>query len=136
MWSDVHCTGKVQETKNGEYNRYVYYSCTKRIDPNCQEKYINEKDLCILLQKFIEQHHDEIKICDKLRAKTEKHYQVTKTLLEHYKLEQQLQVPFIEYSRYVLARDTEAERTAYANGFITKLLINNGDIRTRSPDTL
>lgn len=119
---------KFKKLKNGDFNRYVYYSCTKRIDPNCQEKYINENDLCLLLQEFVENNHDDIKINDKLRARTEKHYQVTKTLLEHYGLEQKLDVPFIEYSRYVLTRGTEAERTAYTSGFITKLLISDGAV--------
>ena len=119
---------KYKRLKNGDFNRYVYYSCTKRIDPNCHEKYINENDLCLLLQEFVENNHDDIKINDKLRARTEKHYQVIKTLLEHYGLEQKLNVPFIEYSRYVLTRGTEAERTAYTSGFITKLFISDGAV--------
>jgi len=81
-----------------------------------------------MLQKFIEQNYDVIKITDKLRAKTEKHYQVTKTLMEHYKFDKKLDTPFIEYSRYILSRGTEAERTAYANGITTKLKIKNGII--------
>lgn len=119
---------KFKKLKNGDFNRYVYYSCTKRIDPNCQEKYINENNLCLLLQEFVENNHDDIKINDKLRARTEKHYQVIKTLLEHYGLEQKLDVPFIEYSRYILTRGTEAERTAYTSGFITKLFISDGAV--------
>lgn len=58
----------------------------------------------------------------------EKYYQVTKTLLEHYGLGQKLEQQFIEYSRHVLTRGTEAERTAYAGGFITKLLISDGAV--------
>lgn len=119
---------KYKRLKNGDFNRYVYYSCTKRIDPNCHEKYINENDLCLLLQEFVENNHDEIKINDKIRARTEKHYQVIKTLLEHYGLEQKLNVPLIEYSRYVLTRGTEVERTAYTSGFITKLFISDGAV--------
>lgn len=117
---------KFKKLKNGEYNRHVYYSCTRRIDPNCQERYINEIDLCRILQEFVEEHHNNIAITDKLRARTEKHYQVTKTLLEYYDLEQKLEQPFIEYSRYILTRGTETERTAYANGLATKLRVMNG----------
>lgn len=123
---------KFKKLKNGEYNRHVYYSCTKRIDPNCQEKYINEDKLRMLLQEFIEDKYNDIKINDKLRAKTEKHYQVTKTLLEHYKFDQKLETPLIEYSRYVLSRGNETERTSYANGFQTKLLITNGVLEIAS----
>lgn len=120
---------KFKKLKNGEYNRHVYYSCTRGIDPNCQERYINEKDLCQILQEFVEEHHNDIIITDKLRAKTEKHYQVTTTLLEHYKLEQKLEQPFIEYSRYILTRGTESERTTYAEGFTTKLVMTKGNLK-------
>lgn len=119
---------KFKKLKNGEYNRHVYYSCTKRIDPNCQEKYINEKDLCVLLKGFIENNHNKINLSDKLQAKTERHYQITATLLEHYDLKQSLDIPFVEYSRYVLMRGTETERTALAKGIRTQLRLLNGDL--------
>lgn len=53
---------------------------------------------------------------------------MTQTLLDHYKIEKKLNSSFIEYSRYVLDRGTEAERAAYAEGFVTKLSITKGDI--------
>lgn len=117
---------KFKKLKNGEFNRHVYYNCTRRVDPNCAEKYINEKDLCVLLQEFIEKNHTKIHISDKLRSKVERHYQVTKTLLEHYSLEQPLDIPFVEYSRYILVRGTETERAVFATGVITKLQLRNG----------
>lgn len=120
---------KFKKLKSGEYNRHVYYSCTKRIDPDCQEKYINEDKLRMLLQEFVEDKYNDIKINDKLRAKTEKHYQVTKTLLEHYKIQRELEQPFIEYSRYVLTSGTETERTTYTKGFKSMLSITNGEIK-------
>lgn len=119
---------KFKKLKNGDFNRYVYYSCSKRIDPDCQEKYINENDLRTLLQGFVENNHDSIEISDKLRAKTEKHYRVTATLLEHYNLKQPLDIPFVEYSRYILVRGTEAERTAFAAGIKTKLQLLNSEL--------
>lgn len=119
---------KFKKLKSGEYNRHVYYSCTRRVDPNCQEQYVNEKNLCTILQEFVEKNYKDIKISDRLRSKMEKHYQITKTLLDHYNLEQPLEAPLIEYSRYVLTRGTEIERTAYANGFITKLKISHSQL--------
>ena len=124
---------KVKKLKNGEFNRHVYYNCTRRVDPNCTEKYINEKDLCILLQEFIEKSHDKISLSDKLRSKIERHYQVTATLLEHYNLQQPLDIPFVEYSRYILVRGTEAERTVFAAGIKTKLQLRNGKLELAKP---
>jgi len=119
---------KFKKLKNGEFNRHVYYNCTRRVDINCTEKYINEKDLCVLLQEFIEKNYEHINISEKLRSKVERHYQVTKTLLEHYSLEQSLDKPFVEYSRYILERGSETERTAFAAGIKTKLQMVNGGL--------
>lgn len=113
----------------GETRRYVYYSCTRRVDPNCKEKYINENDLCVRLLEFIEANYKDIRITDKLRAKTERHYQTAKTILIHYGVEQKLDTPLIEYSRYVLTRGTDAEQTAFADGIRAKLDIKYGEIK-------
>jgi len=53
---------------------------------------------------------------------------VTKSLLDHYKIEQKLDVPLIEYSRYVLSVGTEAEKSALADGITTKLQIKNAQL--------
>ena len=97
-------------------------------DPKCPERYINEANLCILLQEFVEANHKKIRISDKLQVKVEKHYGITKALLDHYKLEQELDIPFVEYARYVLTRGTESEKTAFANGITTKLQIKESQL--------
>lgn len=123
---DITAQEKLKKLKNGEYNRHVYYNCTKKVDPNCTEKYINETNLKILLLEFIEKYHDRITITDKLQAKIEKHYSITQTILSHYKIEQKLDKPFIEYSRYVLTKGGANEMTYFTIGIKTKLLIKHG----------
>lgn len=127
--ADITAQEKFKKLKNGEFNRHVYYNCTRRVDPHCKEKYINETDLCVLLQEFIEAHHKKIDISDKLRAKVEKHYRVIKTLFEHYKIVSQLEDPFIEYTRYVLTRGTEADRINLTAGIKSALAINHGSLK-------
>lgn len=126
--ADITAQEKFKKLKSGDFNRHVYYSCTRRVDPNCKEKYINETNLCILLQEFFEKNHEDIHISNKLRSKIEKHYQITKTLLEHYSLEQSLDIPFVEYSRYILVRGTEAERTVFAAGIKANLQLHKGEL--------
>jgi predicted metal-binding protein len=121
--ADITAQEKFKKLKNGEFNRHIYYNCTRKIDPDCPEKYINETNLCVLLQEFIETSHKKIRISDKLQAKVEKHYAITRTLLDHYQIEQKLDVPFIEYARYVLTKGTEGEKTTFASGITTKLQI-------------
>ena len=120
---------KFKKLKNGEFNRHVYYNCTRRVDINCTEKYINENNLCGLLQTFIEANYKKIKITNKLQAKVDKHYYVTKTLLNHYKVEVNLSVPLVEYSRYVLSSGTEFEKSALAEGIENALEIKKGLLR-------
>lgn len=114
--------------KTGSVKRFVYYNCTRRKDPNCKEKYINEGNLCELMRDFIEANHKQIKISEKLKAKVDKHMYVTKTLLTHYKIEQKLDDPFIEYARYVLSNGTETEKTALASGLETTLQLKHGEL--------
>ncbi len=112
--------------KTGEVKRFVYYNCTRRKDPNCTEKYINEDKLCELMKDFIEENYATIKISDKLRAKVDKHMYVTKTLLTHYDISRELNDPFVEYARYALISGTENEKTSLAAGMETKLQIKHG----------
>jgi DNA invertase Pin-like site-specific DNA recombinase len=114
--------------KNGEYARYVYYCCAKNIKHGCDEKYMNENDLCEKLLPLIEKNHDSLKISDKLKSKIEKHTAATRALLSHYKVDIKLSVPLVEYSRYILISGTENERAAFAEGIKTKIIIKNGNL--------
>ena len=78
------------------------------------------------MKDFIETHHSEIKIGDKLRAKVDKHMYVTNTLLAHYNIDRELSDPFVEYARYVLISGTENERTSLAAGIETTIQIKHG----------
>ena len=50
--SGVSATEKFKKLKNGEYNRHVYYGCTKAKDKFCKCGYINETELIKQLQKL------------------------------------------------------------------------------------
>lgn len=130
--ADITAQDKFKTLKSGNVKRFVYYNCTRRKDPNCKEKYINEDKLRELLQGFIEANHKKIKITSKLHARVEKHFYVTKTLLNHYEVELELSVPLVEYSRYVLSSGTEFEKTALADGLESRLIVKNGVIRFAS----
>ena len=116
------------------YGLFIYITIrakSRKVCPNCKEKYINETNLEIFLLEFLEKHHDKISITDKLRAKIEKHHSITQTLLIHYKIKRKLDNPFIEYSRYIPTKGTENEMTNFSNGFKSKLSIKNGTLYIR-----
>ena len=129
--AEITAQDKIKKLKNGDFKRHIYYNCTRKIDPRCPEKYINETNLQILLMEFIENNHDKLSLNDKLRSKIEKHYSITQTLFSYYKIEQDLKSPFIEYSRYILTSGTESQKTNFSNGIETKLSIKDGELTLR-----
>ncbi len=80
------------------------------------------------MQAFIEEHYNEIRISDKLRARVDKHFYTTKTILTHYRIDQKLDNSFVEYARYVLADGTDSERTFLAANMGPILQIKNGEL--------
>ena len=118
--AEITAEEKFKKLKSGEFSRHVYYHCTKKVDRNCPEKYINETDLRELLLKFIEEHPKTLHPNDKLQAKIEKHYAVTVSLFDHYRVESKLDKPFIEYSRYVLTKGTFNDQLNFAMGIKQK----------------
>lgn len=115
--------------KTGGYKRFVYYNCTKKTNPNCSEKYMNEDTLCELLLELIEKEPRKIHVTPKLQSKIERHHKVANSVFKQYGVEQTLNKPIIEYSRYVLREGNEVEKTAFANGITNKVLIKNGALR-------
>lgn len=115
--------------KTGGYKRFVYYNCTKKTNPNCSERYMNEDTLCELLLELIEKEPRKIHVTPKLQSKIERHHKVANSVFKQYGIEQTLNKPIIEYSRYVLREGNEVEKTAFANGITDKVLIKNGALR-------
>ena len=115
--------------KTGAQKRFVYYNCTRNIDPTCKEKYLNEEVLCELLQLLIEKNTRKLRVSEKLQAKIDKHYSITQRILEQYGIETSPSKPFVEYSRYVLKSGNEAEKTVFAGGIKDKIVVKNGELK-------
>lgn len=41
----ITCEEKIKRQKNGNVHHYIYYHCTKRVNPNCTQGSIEEGDL-------------------------------------------------------------------------------------------
>ena len=117
---------KVKTIKNGEHRRYVYYCCTRNIKHICNEKYINEEEVIRQLESLIAEKVDVIKITPKLRRKTEEHYLLAKSLLRHYAIDQKLEVPLLEFTRFALKNGTEEDRSLLAGGITNIVFVSNG----------
>lgn len=115
--------------KIGGYKRFVYYNCTRKVDPSCKEKYINEDLLCELLEQLIEKEVKKIRVTPKLQAKIDRHYAVAQNILRQYGVERPPATPLVEYSRYVLRSGSETEKTAFANGITNRIAVKNGELK-------
>lgn len=115
--------------KTGAYKRFVYYNCTRKIDPHCEEKYLNEDVLCELLLNLIESKPRKIHTTPKLQGRIERHYNIALNVLKHHGVTDLPSNPLVEYSRYVLKNGSEIEKTAFANGITDKVLVKNGTLK-------
>ncbi len=116
---------KFKPTINGGLNRHVYYHCTKKVDPSCPEKSINEKDLILQLIEFIKAHEDEIKISSELARKVERH----KNIIEYAVRNHGTYLPHIralsEYAAFILGHGTYAEQIQLIEGIESRFVIRN-----------
>ena len=115
---------KFKQLLSGEFNRHVYYRCTKKVDLHCPEKYINETKLIELLENFISENAEAIKISRDLRSDIEKHSAATEALFEHYGVNRKLDKPIIEYARYVLNKGSFSEKVSLTKGITPEFLTN------------
>lgn len=115
--------------KTGAYKRFVYYNCTRKINPKCTERYLNQDVVCELLEDFIVKHPLSLHVSAKLQGKIEKHHMISRSVLTQHGVEVTLASPLVEYSRYVLRDGTETEKTAFAGGIHDKIAIKNGILK-------
>src|SRR3989344_6438096 len=50
----ITCEEKIKRQKNGNVHQYTYYHCTKRINPNCTQGSIEEKELAKQILKTVQ----------------------------------------------------------------------------------
>jgi site-specific DNA recombinase len=55
---------KIKRYKNGTVQHFIYYRCTKRVDKNCPEKYVESKELVTQIDTLLAQ----LEISDALQA--------------------------------------------------------------------
>lgn len=110
---------------DGGFNRHVYYHCTKKVDPTCQERFINETDLNNQLISFIGDNCDSIKVTDELARKMVRHAEIVEHSLDIRCVNHEEINPLTEYARYVLTNGTYAEQGKLVEGIKSRFVIRN-----------
>lgn len=120
---------KFKPLKDGGFNRHVYYHCTKKVNPNCPEKYVNEKDLVAQLIEFITKNTDDIKVDTNLDRKIARHAQIVNSVLDQLDQKQDT-LPLPEYSNFILNHGSYSEKAKLIEGIKNTFVIRNGQILT------
>lgn len=122
--SKITAEEKFKPLKAGGFNRHVYYRCTRQINYDCSEPYINEKKLIVEMIDFIKANEDSIEISAILETKARRHAAVMSQALKtkgiNYKVK-----PLSEYAEFILNNGTYEEMGEFVDGIQTTLQIKN-----------
>lgn len=121
---------KYKPLKDGGFNRHVYYHCTKKVNPNCPEKYINEKVLIEQLIRFISENAKSIEVTSEINRKMTRHTQIANTTLQDRNIVADNIDPLAEYSRFILMHGSYNEQTQLIEGINSRFVIRNSQILT------
>lgn len=121
---------KYKPLKDGGFNRHVYYHCTKKVNVNCPEKYVNEKVLIEQLILFISDNAKDIEVTSDINRKMTRHASIVSTSLEERKVNLSNIEPLTEYARFILNHGTYGEQTQLIEGINSRFVIRNQAIST------
>jgi hypothetical protein len=116
---------KFKHLLDGSINRHVYYRCTRKVDPNCSEKFMNEKDLKEQLLSFIAENTEVIEITDKLARRALAHTEVVEAALQIRGVDFGQLDPMTEYSTYVLMKGSYKAQGALVEGIKSTFVIRD-----------
>ncbi|MFZ3009929.1 MAG: recombinase family protein [Candidatus Microsaccharimonas sp.] len=116
---------KYKKQKDGSFKRHIYYTCSGRTKRNCKQPYINEVDLCNILQDFIEQNYKKISLNSNIIEVISRHQEASKLLMTRYAVELELAHPLVEYGRYVLSKGSDDEKSFLVSGIASVLILKD-----------
>ncbi len=111
----------------------MYYHCSKKIDPNCPEPYVNELDLVARFIKFVElietRKNTAIEISKPIKSKMTKYKSVRDQILEQQKVTiENKPLRFSEFFKHIVMNGTAEEKQELLTCIKQSLYIHNGEI--------
>lgn len=122
---------KFKHLLDGSINRHVYYHCTKKVDPDCPERFMNEVDLKEQLLGFIAENTEKIDITDELARKALAHTEIVEAALQIRGIDCGQLDPMTEYSTYVLMKGSYREQGALVEGINSRFVIRDRHLHTK-----
>ena len=114
--------------KDGTSRRHVYYSCAKGKDRNCDQKYVNEKDLIEQFKKYINEHESDIKVSFQIQKQIAEHQKLLLYYLPKYGIETDKIKALQSYTDYVFSSPNQRLMTEFVEGIQIKLSLQNGNL--------
>ncbi len=122
---------KFKHLLDGSINRHVYYRCTRKVDPDCSEKFMNEKDLKEQLLSFIAENTEVIEITDELARRALAHTEVVEAALQIRGVDFGQLDPMTEYSTYVLMKGSYKAQGALVEGIKSSFVIRDRTLQVK-----
>lgn len=112
--SGITADEKFKRLKNGGVNRHVYYLCTKRKNPNCKNKPINETDLINQLKLIIDDLDiSSLPMKEKIKKEVER-YKKFQSLLLDTKSEIVIKnIDLRDYAKFILQEGSIEEQREF-----------------------
>jgi len=124
--SGISATEKFKKLKNGEFNRHIYYGCTKARDKNCKCGYINEIDLIKQFEKLIDQIDlDETGIKKKIKEDVERFKKFHQFILGKKEKVIISDIDIRNYAKYVLQEGRDFEKRELLGCLRGKIKLGN-----------
>jgi len=126
--AEITAEEKYKLLKDGSYNRHVYYHCTKRKDPNCTEKYVNETDMQQQIKDYVMSHASGIEVSYQIQKAMAHHQRVLLYHLPQHGVSTTNIQPLASYADYVLSSSNAKLITGLVEGIQTKFALRNGEV--------
>lgn len=126
--AEITAEEKFKPLKDGGFNRHVYYHCTRQVNYDCRERFINEKDLINKIISYIKEHSKEIEVTGELERLASRHVEVVERSLISRGLDIGKIDSLAEYSEFILREGTYKEQGHLIEGIKTTFAIRDREI--------
>jgi len=127
--SGITAEEKFKKLKNGEINRYVYYTCTKYNDKNCKCGYIREEKIIEQFVSFIDELElKENDIKQKIKNEIERIKKFQVCLLGEKTNIMINDIDIKKYYQYILKEGSSLEKREILSCFKNNITLNNKKI--------
>ncbi len=127
--SGISATEKFKKLKSGDFNRHVYYGCTKAKDKYCKCGFINENNLIQQLQNLVDEiQMDETGVLKKIKAEVARYKKFQATLLGNEMDTVVSDVDTRDYVKFLIKNGTLEEKREIMLCFTSSISLKNGKI--------